>query len=701
LTDQDTVRKRAPARSVGATFRVLIAIAASVLLAYAGFGLPVLDGVGLDLEVAARFWLLGARHVTGDSPVAIVTIDEESYRRPPLADRPVVLWTPEIARVLAALTRAGTKVVGFDLILPTSVQTFAPGYERTFLQALHAQSAGGGLVLGEAQTGDSPLLPFASQIMAAGGVDNLAPLNLVEDPDGVVRRVPLFMASSAGPVAGLALALAMRLQGSVAEPLDDGGVRLGGHTVPPIPGGGLLVNFDGGAGGIPHYSFADLLACVDQGRSGQFFQAFAGKAVLLGAVLDVEDRKLTSKRFAGAPDHAAEAERCALAPTPASGGSGHIRHLLPGVDIHAAALRDLVTGEWLTVPSISWRFFILFATSLAALWAGLASKIRHGLLVMVGMIAGGALIGVLALAWAVALPMLPALTLGVLAYGGAAVWRSALSDRRRRALARAFRLYLPGPMVDRMLAADRMPELGGELRQVSIIFSDIADFTSISEACEPQRLVADLNAYFDRMAEVIEAEGGFIDKFIGDAIVAVFGAPAGPVDHAAAAVRAAAGMVASSASGPFRIRIGVNSGTVLMGNIGASRRFNFTVIGDAVNLAARLEGANKLYGTAILVSGETMTLAGGTVEGVSLRAIDEVRVVGKNTSVRLFTLSGPDDRAFAQALAHYRSGLFGQASAAFAALADDPVAATLAQRSNSLVAAPPAGWDGVTQLTAK
>ena len=200
------------------------------------------------------------------------------------------------------------------------------------------------------------------------------------------------------------------------------------------------------------------------------------------------------------------------------------------------------------------------------------------------------------------------------------------------------------------MAAERMPELGGELREVSVLFSDIAGFTSFAEGREPRQLVRDLNDYFDRMSAVIEAEGGFIDKFIGDAIVAVFGAPAGPVDHAAAAIRAAAGMAAQSAAGPFRTRIGVNSGTVLMGNIGASRRFNFTVIGDAVNLAARLEGANKLYGTALLVSGEAVSLAGGSVPGVPLREIDRVRVVGKTVPVDLFTLAGADDGAFAEAL---------------------------------------------------
>ena len=681
--------------------RALVAAGAAALFALCLTPSSVLDGVGLDLMVAARHILFGARHSPGDSPIAIIAIDEESYRQPALAQRPLVLWTPEIGRVLAALTRAGAKVIGLDVILPTSVESFAPGYERGFLQSLHGAARSGGLVLGEVQAQDLPLLPFGSQILAAGGAANLAPLNLIEDADGVVRRVPLMIDSSVGPVPSMAVALASRFLGAMPQVLADGGVRLGDRVVPAAPGGGMLVNVDGGAGGIPHYSFADLLACLDSGGSDRFFQAFAGKAVLLGAVLDVEDRKLSAKRFAGAADDAAQMPRCVLPPMPGLIEAGRIRHLIPGVDIHAGALRDLLTAEWLTVPRSGLRFLLLFLASLSGAMAGTALRPRAGLPLVgiLGLLAVAA--GVAALTTAVVLPVLPALLAGGVAYAAAAIWRSAVSDRHRRTLARAFRLYLPGPMVDRMMAAERMPELGGELREVSILFSDIAGFTSFSEGQEPRQLVRDLNGYFDRMSAVIEAQGGFIDKFIGDAIVAVFGAPAGPVDHAAAAIRAAAGMAAQSAAGPFRTRIGVNSGTVLMGNIGASRRFNFTVIGDAVNLAARLEGANKLYGTALLVSGEAVSLAGGSVPGVPLREIDRVRVVGKTVPVDLFTLAGADDGAFAEALVRYRQGRFAAAATAFAALSPDPVADALAQRCESLAATPPTTWDGITRLTVK
>jgi class 3 adenylate cyclase len=215
-------------------------------------------------------------------------------------------------------------------------------------------------------------------------------------------------------------------------------------------------------------------------------------------------------------------------------------------------------------------------------------------------------------------------------------------------------------------------------------------------------LVTALNGYFDRMAEIIEHEGGFIDKFIGDAIVAVFGAPAGPSDHAAAAMRAACAMAASSEGPSFRTRVGLNSGPVLIGNIGASRRFNYTVMGDTVNLASRLEGANKEYGTTILASGDTRAAA----QIIAFREVDRIRVVGRAAPIDIFTpLPGGADASresdYAAALALYREGRFEAAADAFDSLNSDPIAATMAKRARAFAASPPPSWDGSTALTTK
>ena len=683
-----------------------VAIVAAIALAVAAaLSLPAtvvtIDGIGLDILVGLRHLVIGSRHRNEDSPVAIVAIDEESYRHQPLADRPIALWTPEIGRLLNALLDADAAVIGFDIVLPTSVESFAPGYERDFLRALHRGGTTGRLVMGEVEHQERPIRPYRAQIIAAGQ-SNLKSLNVTEDPDGVVRRVPLFLASDSGPLPGFALEIAGRLIGAVPEITADGDARLGDRIVQGAPSRSLLVNFDGGAGGIPHYSFADLVACIDAGRTDFLRKAFAGKAVLIGAVLDVEDRKLTSKRFVTAPDGASAGSRCVLPPLPGLYRVDLKRAVVPGVEVHASAVRDMITGEWLRPISQIVRFFSLVLVAALAAAAGLAWRTQVAALAVACLVAVSDVASLIALQRSIVVPALAITTAALLSCGFAALWRAGIVERDRRVLARAFRLYLPATAVDRLLSAPRGPELGGEIRDVTVLFSDIANFTAFAETKNPHSLVTALNAYFDHMDEIIEREGGFIDKFVGDAIVAVFGAPVAPVDHAGAAVRAARAMATSGAGAPFVTRIGLNTGPVLIGNIGASRRFNYTVIGDTVNLASRLEGANKEYGTTILVSGDTCAAA----PTLAFREVDRVRVVGRVQPIDIFTplRVGADMRSetkYADALALYRKGQFDAAADAFACLDDDPIADVMAKRARLLLMSPPSSWDGSTTLETK
>jgi adenylate cyclase len=680
---------------------ILTAIAIAVACGLSLPGATNIDGIGLDILVALRHAVVGSRHQPDDSPVAIVAVDEESYRRQPLADRPIALWTPEIGRLVEALFDAGATVIGFDIVLPTSAESFAPGYERDFLRALHRGGASGRLVLGEVQQQEKPILPHRGQIIAAGS-SNIRPLNITEDTDGVIRRVPLFLAGGSEPVAGFALELAGRFVGARPEPIGNGDARLGERIIRATGGGSLLVNFDGGGGGFPHYSFADLVACVDARRTDFLRNAFAGKVVLIGAVLDVEDRKLTSKRFATAPEGANDAPRCILPPLSGLYRADLGRAVVPGTEVQASAVRDILTEEWLRPLRPIGRFVVLLLAAMFAAAAGLVWRMRVAALAVVGAVAAFDGASLITLQRSIVMPALAVTVAGLLSYGFAVLWRTGIVERDRRALARAFRLYLPAAAVDRLLSSPKGPELGGEIRDVTVLFSDIADFTALAEKQNSHALVTALNGYFDRMAEIIEREGGFIDKFIGDAIVAVFGAPAGPLDHAAAAMRAACAMTASTQDLSFRTRVGLNSGPVLIGNIGASRRFNYTVMGDTVNLASRLEGANKEYGTTILASGDTRAAA----QIIAFREVDRIRVVGRAAPIDIFTpLPGGADASresnYAAALALYREGRFEAAADAFDSLNSDPIAATMAKRARAFAASPPPSWDGSTALTTK
>ena len=178
--------------------------------------------------------------------------------------------------------------------------------------------------------------------------------------------------------------------------------------------------------------------------------------------------------------------------------------------------------------------------------------------------------------------------------------------------------------------------MGGETRTITAFFSDVAGFSKLSENRTPNELVTLMNEYLTAMTDIVEAHGGFVDKYIGDAIVAVFGAPLDDEAHAVSAVRAALACHhrldelnrtdALFGSCKLDHRIGLNSGEALVGNIGSRRRFNYTVMGDTVNVASRLEGANKFFGTSIMASETTMALTGSTFVW---RELDIVRVQGR------------------------------------------------------------------------
>lgn len=297
--------------------------------------------------------------------------------------------------------------------------------------------------------------------------------------------------------------------------------------------------------------------------------------------------------------------------------------------------------------------------------------------------------------------------------------------RERQRLERTFKRYLAPEVVDYLLNNPEAQQ-GGQRRELTVMFSDIAGFTTFAETRPPEEVVEILNTYLAEMAGAISGAGGVVDKFIGDNAMGFFGAPIPRPDHAARACWAgwqqlqALDRIAASEKARtwprLALRIGIHSGDMVVGNVGGRDTQDYTVVGDAVNLASRIEGANKAYGTALLLTDDTKRAAeAAPFEPLRYREVDCVRVVGKQTPVRLFTIDGPAnlppvfpeaaDAAYREGLAAYRSGDFAGAAARFsaasaAAPADGPCA-TMAKRCAELAAAPPASWDGVWSLTSK
>jgi class 3 adenylate cyclase len=288
--------------------------------------------------------------------------------------------------------------------------------------------------------------------------------------------------------------------------------------------------------------------------------------------------------------------------------------------------------------------------------------------------------------------------------------------RQRDQIKGLFKRYLSPHVVDELIKHPEKAAPGGERKMLTVLFSDLVGFTSMGEQLSPEALVAILNAYFEQATEVLTKNGATLDKFIGDAIMCFWNAPLPQEDHAARACLTALELVALverlapefEARGLPRLdcRIGVNTGPGVAGNIGSSAAQDYTVIGDMVNLASRLEGACKVYGTRTLVSEDTLIAARGAVLA---RELDLLRVKGKQRPVRVFELVGlagtplpPHVTRFAEGLAHYRARRFAEARAAFAASPDDKPSQRFTERCEALLLVPPPeDWDGVFTLDNK
>ena len=297
-------------------------------------------------------------------------------------------------------------------------------------------------------------------------------------------------------------------------------------------------------------------------------------------------------------------------------------------------------------------------------------------------------------------------------------YRFVVADRGKRLLRQSFALYLAPAVIEKMMASNKPPALGGEMRNVTVYFSDIADFSTFAEKIAPAELVAAMNEYLSAMTDIIEAHGGFVDKYIGDAIVAVFGAPLDDPDHAKNAVQAALQCAArlpeldrvkAAFGGDVRQRIGLNTGEALVGNIGSRRRFNYTVMGDMVNLASRLEGANKFFGTTIIASETTrgrgrrcVRLArarrdpgqGPRPGGEDLRAAGAAGAAAPELQSRA--------KAYADGLARYRARDFAAAAEQFAKSPTiRPPRGSRSARGNSRSHPPGPDWEPVNTLEEK
>jgi adenylate cyclase len=299
-----------------------------------------------------------------------------------------------------------------------------------------------------------------------------------------------------------------------------------------------------------------------------------------------------------------------------------------------------------------------------------------------------------------------------------------IEGQSKRKISKAMTRYLHPDLVRQIALDPEQVQMGGQEVEATVMFSDIYDFTTISESFSPHELVAHLNSYFSDISSFILDHGGMLDKYTGDGIMAIFGAPIPRNDHALQACRAAlahrdftvklerGNHVSVADQFHRRTRLGIHSGKIVAGNIGSSRRMDYTAIGDTVNLSARLEGVNKIYKTKIIISDATFSLIKNEF---ICRELDFLRVKGKKTPTRIYELiayrePGDNDpypwiEIYHEALDVYRRGNWENAVAMFEALDGerhgDPPSSVMAERCRYLIKNPPAHWDGILKLEVK
>lgn len=665
----------------------------------------------IDFLLAARHRALGPLFARDRSQVAVVVVDEETYRTPPFADRPQVAWTPYLAEVMGAIDTAGPAAIGLDLIYPTSLDQpdLLPGFDKPLLKAFLTSGREGRLVLGQVRLSQQEIGPHRRQILAAGGSDNVRTLNLLVDSDEVVRRYPAqFGDESGGKAPSFGMELAKRAGASVPE-------------------SDFIINYNTGPDDVPVYGLADLYACLAAGRT-EFFEQFRNKVVLVGDALDLEDRRTPAKRLTlGRPNRSVQ-PRCEGQFDPAQFGEIVSRRTLPGVFIHAAAIDTVMQRRPLALMAP-----LGVMASIGATGAGLASLffvvppaagLAAGFVVLLLLAAGGLWLFV----HGVVPPLAFAAIASALTFTLIYAYRFVVEDRTKRWIQHAFRHFLAPALVERLAHDPAALTLGGTRREVTVFFSDIAGFTTLSEALadRPETLVEILNRYLTVMTMAIEAHGGYVDKFIGDAVMAVWGAPLPDAEPECHAVQAGLAcleglerfnrdvVAVEYGLPPIGTRIGINTGAAIVGNMGSASRLNYTVTGDIVNLAARLEGANKVYGSKIMIGDGTargLKRAGGP--RFMLRRLDRLVVKGKHVPVKVYEVVGLADRidpARAEAVRRFHAALcryyrrdFAAAEAAFAALAlDDPAARLYRDRAAYFREKPPGpDWDRSFALDSK
>jgi len=587
-----------------------------------------------------RFRLRGP--VERSDEIVVIAIDQTSESD---LDQPYP-WDRRLhARLIDNLHRAGARLIVFDVVFTEGRDADATAELAESIRRAGNVILAGKMLLsrshGRAVTILPPLDALAEAAWGWGLIDQLS------DSDNAVRRYGTSIMFGANQYPTLALQVLKAYHhlppdAPVEEHPDK--ARVGPYEIPKYDRQTLLINYRGPARSFLQYSYSNVLddESFDLPREEADTDIFD-----LWLEQGVFRHKIVFIGYTAQELHD-------LIQTPFFGYQGE-KVLTPGVEMHANALNTIMAGDYVFRPA---RGSLWFRPLLALLWAFLACFLAArvgvfvGLAVTVGLAAGELVLAFWlfeAYGWWLDI-VAPVLATG-LAYSSQTTWLYLAEQRDKRMIRGMFSHYVPSRVVDEIILRPDLLTLGGEERELTVLFTDVESFTTISEGMPPRELADHLNNYLTAMSEIILENQGIIDKFEGDAIMAEFGAPVFFEDHARRACVAALQMQARLAElgrqweeeglHAWRCRIGVHTGDMIVGNMGSRDLFDYTVIGDNVNLGARLEVANKIYGTRIMISEATRGQAG---DGMIVRELDDIVVKGRTRPVKVFELVGMRER---------------------------------------------------------
>jgi len=573
----------------------------------------------VKLKAQDAHFVLRGKQPTKD--IVIITMDEKADDHFP---EPTLFWPPYYADAISGAAAAGAKVLIMDVAFGIPVATYASATHAdddsklagAYAAAFPTMPIVSAWVPSQADQKDPAFaIPVNMMASAFGGAAMAA---LTVDPDNFIRKQVMMETPERG-VDVSSLKRSMSLHGAekflgVDATLNNGHLFLGKREIPVDKDLNLTINFAGPSDTFPKVSLYDVVQAVHSNNTAQMEKWFKGKAVLLGPDRKTDDRHSTPFYTAFGLSKKWETA---------------------GVEIHANSLRTLLTGDFLQPVPEAGRVATMIGVAGGTVAIAATLAVAQTSIWSLVLLAAALIFTHVLFRFGWLMSSADMLFVYVVSLIGGIVFRFATAEKKSSFFKSAVALFV-GKDVAKSLDQSEQIGLTGQRRMVTILFTDIRGFTAFCESKDPALIVDLLNVYMAMMCKIIVSHHGHVNKFIGDGILAVFsdedeGAEG---NHAERSIQCAQEMVTFPSD--FKTGAGMHSGEVVIGNVGSSDKMEFTVLGDTVNLASRLESLNKEHKTKMLFSGSTYEIAGGNIDTVYLGAVP---VRGKTEPMKLYTLT--------------------------------------------------------------